>query len=50
MNQPLFGGPRLAMRTPHGNCAVVHQAGEACSKDNMFITNQSEMNYRPPDA
>jgi hypothetical protein len=42
MKPPLFGGPRLAMRTPHGNCAVVLQAGEACQKDIMYITNQIE--------
>lgn len=30
------------MRTPHGKCAVVSQASEACSRDNMFITNQTE--------
>lgn len=42
MTTPLSGGPRLATRTPHGNCAVEFQAGEACSKDNMFITNQSD--------
>lgn len=42
MKPPLSGGPRLATRTPHGNCAVVYQAGEACSKEIMFITNQTE--------
>lgn len=42
MKPPLFGGPRLAMRTLHGNCAVVLQASEACQKDNMYITNQVE--------